>query len=182
MTKALFLAPFLLIALFGDSYVTPAEYDNLREGHRSAGYGVLTNTTGSLSANSYVIGGQTVKYRCLVVPKIDCRAAVPSIIPNVSEVSVREESTNEVVNVYTTDVRVEDTANDWYLCGAAYAGATADHFEMTSGKDPATGDPVIHYEYKPNEYLETWFAFTNYSGNKGNNSSYMAISYKQVCR
>lgn len=182
----------LLTPLFSGVYVVPAEFDNFRLGHLSSSYGILNSTSPGVSTNSYTLGGQTVRYRCLIVPKVDCVASTASIVPALSEVSVRHAGTGEVLSLWTADIRIEEDltttvaapAGSWYICGGAYAGERSDDSTMSLVNN-ADGSQSINYIYEPNinHYDAIAFSTTTPAGfNAPHVSSYMTIRYKQICR
>lgn len=172
---------------FAGSYVTPAEYDNMRLSQQSTGYEIIHNSSSLLSTNSFKIGGRTLKYKCIPVTKIDCRAGTPEIVPAVSEVGLKVGPNDNVVPIYAYDMRVEDdTANNRFkICAAAYGGVTADKSELTSSTDPVTGDVTLDYTYVPNDPSKSyfWWFLTNAAATEvGNATSYISVRWKQVCR
>jgi len=177
------IAIVLPILASADTYIVPAEFDNIREAQKSTGYDVIYNTTATFSANNYVLGGQSLKYRCLVIPKIVCRAASPALIPSIAETSLRLSAAKNVVPVYTANFRIEDDGGaNWHLCAAAYGGITADKSELTSSID-GLGNTVINYVYEPNHPSQSILAyFCTDNANRGDDSSYIAMRWKQVCR
>jgi len=180
MKKSLLIS-LLSISLFAGVYVVPQEYDNMVASTRSKGFGVITQATSNLSGNSYTIGGQSnVRFRCLVVPKIDCRASVPEINANISEVSLKRPTTEELVMSFQVDLRVEDDAatNNWWLCGGGYGGQVWDDSNLTS--QDVAGVTEITYSYTPNANVEEYFYFTDISNSS--TQSYMTITYSQVCK
>ncbi|MBD3822924.1 MAG: hypothetical protein IE916_00245 [Epsilonproteobacteria bacterium] len=179
MRNKLMVVGVLLSSILGASnYLTPAEYDNIVLSQRSAGYELISNATPTLSANSYQIGGETVNYRCIVVPKIDCRATTPDLIANISEVGVKVGG--KTVPVYAANLRVEVDADNWYICGGAFAGVTADESTLTSTTN-ASGETEITHVYTPNKFIDAYYAFTSHV-KTGDADSFMFIKHKQVCR
>jgi hypothetical protein len=188
------LAPILLSSVVvvsseAASYAVPQGYDNIINAQNSLAYGVLTNASASVSGNFYVIGGESVRYKCLVVPKIVCRGSAvdPLISAVVSEISLRDPVSDENLPVFNSDVRIEKDAvgtGNFYVCAAAYGGITFDEFTMSS----ASGS--LSYIYKGNINLRSFVYFSNkaastvpanHSGS-GSAGSYISIEHKQVCQ
>jgi len=169
-------------SLLADYAIIPAEYDNIRETQQSTNQGEITNTSPTFSANTYKIGGQSLNFRCIVIPKIQCRASTPELIPSIVEKELRVGVNKNVVPVYSANYRIENGATDWYLCGAMYGGMTADISELNTTVD-ATGRTQIAYTYVPNDPSKNsmFWGLTN-SSQKGEDSSYMSFRWKQVCR
>jgi hypothetical protein len=146
-----------------------------------------------LSSNSYTIGGVSVKYRCIVVPKITCRSSSvdPIIVATTSEVNAQDPVSNENLQIYNSDIRIEADnpgtgTGNFYVCGAVYAGISFDDFSI--GTDAATSS--ITYSYKGNALLRSFVYFsdlaastnpTNKSGT-GSAGSYMTIEHHQYCK
>ena len=182
--KKIALLSALITPLLPGVYAVPAEFDNFRLGHLSTTYGIITGTTPGTSANLYTLGGQTVRYRCLVVPKIQCVASTATIVPTLSEVSVRHNTTGEVLSLWSADIRIEDGGTQWFVCGAAYAGERSDDSTLTK-VDNADGSVSLQYTYEPNinHYDVIAFATTIPGGfNSAATSSYMTVQHRQICR
>ena len=169
----------LVTSGFAGVYITPKDYDNMYLSNQSESYGIINQATADLSGNSYTIGGIPRQYRCLVVPKIKCAAAVPEVIAAVSETSLRHPAVDEIVDVFTTDIRIEEAADDFFVCAAAYGGVVYDRSEISSHQD-ASGNTVIDYSYEPLVQSEQFWYFTDVAN--ASNTSYMTIEYRQVCR
>lgn len=174
-------------------YAVPQTYDNIVNGQKSSTYSVINNNTSVLSSNSYTIGGVSVKYRCIVVPKITCRSSSvdPIIVATTSEVNAQDPVSNENLQIYNSDIRIEADnpgtgTGNFYVCGAVYAGISFDDFSI--GTDAATSS--ITYSYKGNALLRSFVYFsdlaastnpTNKSGT-GSAGSYMTIEHHQYCK
>lgn len=178
--KTHILAALLIpAAVCAAEYMVPKDYDNVYLSNQSESYGVIRQSTGDLSGNNYTIGGSAVRYRCIKTPKIKCAAAVPEVIAAVSETSLRHPAANGIVDVFSVDIRIEEDATDFYVCGAAYGGVKYDKSEMSSHQD-ASGNTVIDYTYDPISQSEQFWYFTNQAN--ASNTSYMTVAYRQICR
>lgn len=93
---------------------------------------------------------------------------------NVSEVSLRDPTSNESLNVYNTDIRVEDAGTSYNICGAAYGGITFDSFNMS------VAGTTLNYSYQGNVNIRAFPYFT--SVGNSSSTSYMTVEYRQVCR
>lgn len=165
------------------TYIVPNTYDNMVNSVASQQYGVIKQANATLTTNVYTIGGVSAKYRCLSpVQKITCRAGARSINVVMSEAVLKDPTSNEILNNYATDVRVEEDVNSYYICGAAYAGMTYDDFSMSS--DATTG--AITYEYKGNVKVRGFVYFTDvgnaFTPASTSVGSYMTVQYQQICR
>lgn len=178
MLKKIISASVAVSSLFAGVYIVPQEYDNMVNASKSQGFGVITQSTSQLSGNSYTIGGQSVQFRCLVVPKISCTSATPQINANISESSLKRPSTEELVSTFQTDLRVESDTSNWYLCGAGYGGQTWDDSNLTS--KTVAGQTQVTYSYTPNSKGEQYYYFTNLSN--ASTQSYLTVTYNQVCQ
>lgn len=195
--KILFLSLIAVEYINAASYIVPLEYDNIRLSVKSSGYGIITGATSTLSTNNYTIGGKSVKYRCITVPKIRCATGLATITPSLSEVSIRETTNSEVVTVWSADIRVEEdtSANtgNWFICGAAYGGEMSDNSVVTVVPQ-ADGSRNLTYKYEPNINRYDIFAFVDtvptypatpgaiVTSNAADATSYMTVEYRQVCR
>jgi len=173
-----FCGLFLSASLSAGVYIVPQSYDNISNAAKSSAYGVIKQATSQLSSNSYTIGGQSVKYRCLVVPKIKCTAATAEISANISESSLKEPGTESLVTTFQTDLRIEDDAINWYVCSAGYGGQVWDDSKLES--TVVAGNTQLKYTYKPNSKAIEYFYFTNKSNSSAD--SFIAISYSQSCK
>lgn len=180
MLKKILLSSVAATSVFGGMYLVPQEYDNMVMSTKSESFGLITQAVATMSNNTYVIGGKNVQMRCLTVPKLNCTAAVPQINANISEISLKRPGTEELVQTFQVDLRIEEDANNWYLCGGAYGGMVWDDSQMTTSQDPVTGDTQLSYKYEPNTKLEEYYYFTNQANTSV--QSYMAITYNQVCQ
>lgn len=183
MKKNIIAFALLLSVAFGSNYITPAEWDNILASQRSAAYSKIDNTTAGAiySGNSYVLGGQTVFYKCIKVPKITCRASSPEIVASISETLIK--SGGFSVMVWASNLRIEEDATNWYVCGGAYGGVTADKSVMTSD----TSNPAVlklDYTYEANYYVDAFYGFTKPKGSlkRGDTDSAMFIKHQQICR
>jgi len=162
----------------GSTYVVPAEYDNLRESVKSTGYFVVTNTSGHYSSRTFKIGGKNLRYRCMSVPKITCRARTPQIYATISEVSGKAGG-NKSVPIYSYDYRIIDRGTNWDVCTAAYGGVLWDESKINSTS--SGGKTTITHTYVPNKFGDFFWFLTN-DASHGDNASYISIKHKQVCR
>lgn len=169
------------VILNGAEYIVPPEYDNTVMGVESRTLGLIHNGLTTLSATSKTLGGQTVRFKCFPITKINCRGATAIASAVVSEVSLKEPTRNELVINYGTDTLVEDAGANWRVCGAAVGGITWDTSEMNSSTDAVTGETTITYNYVPNTTQEIYYFFTN-NANIGGTSSFMVLDVKQTCR
>jgi len=159
-------------------YVVPQEYDNLTKSVKSSAFGVINQATSNMSNNKYTIGGSSQNYRCLKVEKIKCVSTTPSISANISEASLKRPSSGELLSTYQLDLRVEDDATYWYLCGAGYGGQMWDDSTLTSKKVGSSTE--ITYTYNPNAKGEDYLYFTDVAIDS--DSSFLSISYHQTCK
>jgi len=164
--------------LFSGVYVVPQEYDNVVSSVKSKSFGVITQATATLSTNTYTIGGQNVKFRCLSVPKINCTAATPQVNANISESSLKRPSDESLLETFQLDIRVEEDANNWYLCGAGYGGQVWDDSTLTSTTVGSTTN--VTYTYKPNSKKEEYYYFTDLANSSA--QSYLTVTYSQMCQ
>jgi hypothetical protein len=178
MKKAISVALVSGSVLFGSTYIVPQGYDNMVNTSKSQAYSMINQSTAKLSGNSYSLGGQSVQYRCVSVPKITCRSATPEITANVSEASLRNPNTENLMMTFQLDLRIEDDGDDWLVCGAGYGGQTWDESTLTSRE--VNGETELTYEYKPNANSEEYLYFTSVANNS--NSSFMTVSYSQYCK
>lgn len=162
----------------GGVYLVPNSYDNLVLSNASEGYAVITNGTTTLSNNSYALGGVSVKYRCIKVPKIECAASTPELQVSVSEVSLRD-SSGYVVDTWAYDVRVEDDAQNWYICAGAYGGLTKDKVWLETD---ANGNVRANYQAHADFLIENTYFCSGNSKCSNDNQSYLTVKYLQVCR
>ena len=170
------------VALNAASYTAPVDYDDYRASVLSSGYGVITSTSPFTSANTYQIGGRNAKYACIQVPKIPCHTGAPSIVPNMSEASIRDAATNLVLNLWTADLRVEEDASNWYICGGLYGGEKSDYSEFNT-IPKSDGSIGINYRYVPNvNLLEEFALIKSGGGTPASSTSFMTIQYQQICR
>ena len=165
-------------ALVAGVYIVPQEYDNMVLSTKSKSYGVITQATADMSNNSYTIGDKSVKFRCLKVPKLSCTAATPQINANISEVSLKRPSSEDLMTTFQTDLRIEEDATNWYLCGGGYGGQVYDDSTLTSTN--ASGNTILNYKYVPNSKAEEYWYFTDQAN--ASTKSYMSITYSQVCQ
>lgn len=177
--KKILLGLLVVKSVIGAEYIVPAEYDNNILATESTERVLISNTLGTLSTASRTIGGKTVRFRCTIIPKIDCRGTAPRIILTTSEFSLREPVYNKLVNIYTYDVFEEDGGTDWRVCGGAVGGTTWDDSKLSSTVNEA-GETVITHTYVPNAEQEIFHFFTN-DPNNGSNTSFMVVETKQVC-
>ena len=183
MKKIISIFILLVTAVLGSNYITPAEWDNILASQRSATYSKIDNTTAGAiySGNSYTLGGKSVRYKCIKVPKITCRASSPDIVAGISETMIK--SGGFSVMVWAANLRIEEDATNWYICGGAYGGVTADKSVMSSD----TSDPTVlklDYTYEANFYVDAFYGFTKPSGSlqRGDSDSAMFIKHQQICR
>lgn len=177
MQKSLISSIFLLVVAFCQSeaadYIVPYEYDNMLQSVKSHGYGVI-NQSSPLSSSVWNIGGTNVQYRCLSVAKISCSSATPVIIPNRSELLLTKPdpviANQKAVSVLIEDIRFEDAGANWNVCGAAVGGVMYGGISYSGGVSTFT----------PDQYSETYLYFTNIAIT--NSTSYMSLTYSQVCQ
>ncbi len=168
-------------ALFSANYLTPPEWDNVVISQKSDSYALIDNTSSGIwSGNRYMIGGKYLNYKCVRVPKIQCVGSSPKLVATVSEVGLK--NSGYTVPVWVSNIRVEEDATNWYVCGAAYGGVTADRSVMSS--TTSGGNQKINYNYQANYYVDAFYGFTKPSAgtSRGDTSSFMFIKHKQVCR
>ena len=177
--KKILLGLITITFVFGAEYIVPPEFDNTVMATESEIKVLISNTLPTLSTTKRVIGGKNVRYRCLAVPKIDCRATVPRVVLTASEVSLRDTSTNKLVNIYAYDVFEEELGTDWMVCGGAVGGTTWDDSTLKSSKD-SSGNIVITHTYIENKHQSIYHFFTD-SADAGASTSFMVIDVKQVC-
>jgi len=169
------------IVLFAGEYIVPKEYDNTYNSIKSQSYGLIHNRLTTLSSTTRSIGGKSgLHYRCIVVPKIQCRAAVPTMAATISDISLREPAHNKLMIPYATDLFVEDGGANWRVCAAAIGGLQWDDVTLTSQKT-STGKTKITLNYYPLKENMVYYYFTD-DANHGSDSSYMVVEMKQVCQ
>jgi hypothetical protein len=178
MIKKIFILAVLVEFLFAGVYIVPQEYDNMIASSKSSSYGIITQATVDLSGNSYTIGGKSVRFKCLKIPKISCVAAAPNINANISETSLKRPTTEELLLTFQTDIRIEEDATNWYVCGAAYGGQIWDDSSLSSATTAAGTE--ITYTYVPNSKSEEYHYFTNQAN--ASTQSYLTVSYDQICQ
>lgn len=163
--------------LFGAEYIVPQEYDNTINAVESSSRVLISNTSPIFSSVPKVIGGQNVRFRCVAVPKIDCRATTPRVIASTSEFSLREPTTNKLVGIFAYDTFSEDAGANWNVCGGAVGGTTWDDATMTFS------DPVLTFTYDENANQDIYHFFTDIApvDRRGGNGSFMVLEVKQVC-
>ena len=172
------LKKFLLSALsistiaYAAEYLVPYGYDNMLNSSKSQGYGVIQQSS-TLSTTLWNIGGTNRNYRCLVIPKISCRAASPVLYANVSELVLTKPdgttSNQKAMFPFIYDIRYETSGTNWNLCGAAIGGEMYDNVAYSGGQ----------ITYTPNQYSNTYSYFTDVAIT--NTTAYMTLTYNQVC-
>lgn len=167
---------FIAVVLQGAVYIVPQEYDNMLNATKSSGYGLITQTS-VLSGNTYTIGGRDSNFRCLKVPKISCVASTPDISANISEASLRSPNTESLLDTFQLDLRIEEDANSFYLCGGGYGGQVYDTSTLTS--TTVSGDKKLTYTYIPNSQSKEFYYFTDQAN--ASTTSYISVSYHQMC-
>lgn len=167
---------------FSAEYIIPPDYDNIVASVESATPVLISNTSPSFSSTTRVIGGRTVRYRCTTIPKISCRGTTPQAILNTSEISLRDATSNQLVNIYANDAFSESSGTNWNVCGAALGGVQYDTSTVSATTDASTKVTTVSHTFIPNDNQETYWFFTNYTGNTGGNNSFMVIETKQICR
>lgn len=173
VTKIILSLSLLLSSSYAADYIVPYEYENVLQGIKSQGYGVITQTS-PLSTTQWNIGGTSRKYRCLVIPKITCSPGTPVLYANVSEVVLTKPdavvANQKAVFNFITDIRSESAGTDWNLCGAAVGGEMYDNIGYSGGQ----------ITYTPNQYSNSYTYFTNLAIT--NSTAYMTMTYNQVCQ
>jgi hypothetical protein len=169
----------LSLALSAGVYIVPKEYDNTYNSIKSKAVGLIYNGLSTLSSTTKNFAGKNVRYRCMVIDKIQCRAATPTVSASVSDVSLIEPEHDQLLPVYGYEVFVEDGGNKWRICGAAAGGFTWDTSEMTSQTN-SDGSKTVNYKYVPNTHNKNYLFFTDQS-NKGSDKSFMTIDIQQKC-
>lgn len=172
--KAIFITTLSVLSMAsGADYLVPYGYDNMLQSVNSQGYGVITNSS-ALGTATYNIGGSNVQYRCLTIPKISCRSATAYLYANVSELVLTKPdavvANQKAMTAYISDIRSEDAGTNWRLCGGAVGG------EMYDGVTTSAGNIV----YTPNQYSNVYPYFTSLANIS--TTSYMAVTYNQVCQ
>jgi len=183
----LLLGSMLLFSspLVGGTYIIPPEWDNVKNGVESTQDVLITNITGFYSDNSYTLGKNTLKLKCMSVQKIRCgNGYSPKISIVSSSISLRDSVQQELVSNYGTVIKTEDKGNTWSVCGGALGAVVWDKSEIVDG----------NYTYTPDSEQLAYYMFTDISGDaitaeginggsaKGADSSFLAIKTSQVCR
>lgn len=184
------LLSFVPICAFSAEYIIPPEYDNTVNSVRSHFEVLITNITTLFSANTYPIGSRTLRYRCVNVPKINCRGgAMPTIKLSLKGVPVLKEPVgSQSLSVYEVDTQSEDDGDSFRVCGGALGVVSWDNSEMT--QDATTKE--ITYSYTPVNHVLDYYFFTDIAGTviangidggqqRGDDNSYMVINADQVC-
>jgi len=174
MKKILWFFSMMFLA-FGAEYIIPPEYDNSINSVQSTTRVVISNTSSHFSSASKHIGGKNLRYRCVDIPKIECRASNANIITTASEFSLRESTSNKLVGIYTYDIFTEDLGDNWAICGAAIGGLMWDYASLTYNK------PNLTFTYIPNKNQVIDYFFTNNSKH-GGDKSFMVVEVQQVCK
>lgn len=175
LTKAIAFSLACALPVSAASYMVPQTYDNMHNASQSFQYGVIKQSTPTMSSVGYTIGGSAANYRCLVVPKITCRSSPGvNLSAAVSEVSLRDPDSNEQLHVFVADMRIEEDAGNFYLCGAAYGGVMFDDFTMSSSGSN------LSYDYKANVNLRAFQYFTSTAN--ASTTSYMTVQFNQTCQ
>ncbi len=181
--KYIFLGIIFSVISWGAEYIVPPEFDNTVLATESSQRILISNTTSPLlwSNGLRTIGGKTVRYRCVTIPKIQCRGKSARIVVNTSEISLRDKSVNKLVNIYTYDVIAESSGKtSWKVCGGAVGGTTWDNTSLTSYKSGA--DTILRFTYDENAVQDIAYFFTNRPTQEiGGANSFMVIETKQVC-
>lgn len=192
--KKMALAPLLSlipISAFSAEYIVPPEYDNTVNSVKSHNEVLITNLTALLSTNTYFIGSKTLNYKCVEVPKINCRGgATPNIKLSLKGVPVlKEPMGSQSLSVYEVDTQSEDDGGaSFRVCGGALGVVSWDNSEMT--QDATTKE--ITYSYTPINHVLDYYFFTNIAGSvsangidggqqRGDDNSYIVINADQVC-
>lgn len=164
---------FLLQFVYAADYIVPYEYENILQGAKSHGYGVIQQSS-PLSTTQWNIGGTNQNYRCLAIPKISCSPGTAVLYANVSEVVLTKPdpvvSNQKAMFNFITDIRSESAGANWNLCGAAIGGEMYDNVAYSGGQ----------ITYTPNQYSNTYTYFTN--AVITNSTAYMTMTYNQVCQ
>jgi len=165
--------------LLGAEYIIPPEYDNLINSAESS-QKVLISNGSSIGGQTRSIGGRSVRYKCVTLPKILCRGSSATMSISISEVSLRD-TTNKLVTTFATDAYVENGTggNSWNVCGGAVGGMLWDDSTLVATK--IGNDTRLTYSYTPNANQLIYHFFTNL-GSSGGNGSYMTIYTKQFCQ
>jgi len=163
---------------FGAEYIVPLEYDNSINSIQSTTRVVISNTSPHFSNKSKNIGGKNLRYRCVDIPKIECRASNANVVTAASEFSLRETTTNKLVGIYTYDIFTEDLGNDWAICGAAVGGLMWDDINLTYN------NPDLTFTYIPNknQVIDYFFTDDNNITKRGGDKSFMVVEVQQVCQ
>jgi len=187
--KGLALALALSSSLVAGVYIVPLDYDNTIASARSNTPVLITNSLTTNSSTTRKINGQTVRYRCEKVPKIDCRGTTASIHATLGEYQLKDNKNNEVVQPYMRDIIVEsDGSGNWNICGGAIGGTMWDNADLNTTTDPITGNTKIFLTYQENVNSENFYFFmsggtigVDADKSIGSLKSFMAINTKQTC-
>lgn len=183
MLKQIYISMLLVGLLHGAEFITPPEYDNMVNSIESDDPVLISNTSPLFSTGTRVLGGINTKYRCVTVPKIFCSARTPKIILNISDVSLRDSASNQVVNIYAQDTFSEDAGSSWRVCGGALGGVMWDDSTITVTTNASYVSTITH-TYVPNANADTYWFFTSHPtlARRGGVNSYMVVETHQVCR
>jgi hypothetical protein len=179
MIKKTLIIASLAMEILAGVYVVPQGYDNLQNSVNSKGSVVITNSTPTFSGNFYTLGGRSLRYRCAVIPKINCVAGTLSMEVGIDSHSLKRAPLEELLMTFQIDDRVEEDTANYYVCGGAYGGQVWDESLLTSTQE-ADGSTNINYSYTPNKEMEELFFFT--SEPNGSTNSFMIINHSQICR
>ena len=176
----------VLLSVFGFSaeYIVPPEYDNTILSNESGKRVLLTNNQATFSTQTRKLGGQKFNYMCTLYPKIICGANVqPEVVLSLSEISLRETSTNKLVHMFASDAFVEDGGVNWKLCAGAIGGTTWDISTIDSTTD-ASGVTTLRHRYIPNGDQKIYYFFSNNPtlDLRGSTASYMTLYVRQICK
>lgn len=165
---------FLANNAYSAEYLVPYDYDNIASSVKSEGYGVI-NQSSPLSATTWNIGGNAVKYRCISTPIITCSGGT-SPVPSVSLSKMVLTKPDAVVANQTAlpvliwDIRYETSGSNYNICAAAVGGTLYDNVDYSGGQ----------LTYTPNQYSETYTYFSSTAIT--NSTAYIAFNYKQLCQ
>lgn len=194
MKKIRILLPTLLLSnslIYSAEYVIPPEYDNIANSVQKSHHQVLISNLATLTSSStYKLGSQTLKFKCVNVPKINCRGGKSAKMKiKLKEVPVlKEPKFHKSIPIYEVSTKTEDGGANFRVCGGAMGVISWDDSILTQD---ATTKKITH-AYTPLKYHLDYYVFTNIAGNvssngidggaqKGDNNSYMTVDTEQIC-